>query len=53
MPSLASSTKETITQFVSGSSAIAMMSERAHREELISMSLPWWKREYDRQEIEL
>lgn len=53
MPSLASSTKETIAVFASGSNAIALMAERAHREELAFMRLPWWKREYDRCELEL
>ena len=53
MVSLSSSVKETSSQFTSGSRAVGVMAERAHKEELVSMNLPWWKREYERDEIEL
>ena len=53
MVSLSSSVKETSSQFTSGSRAVGIMAERAHKEELVSMNLPWWKRKYERDEIEL
>lgn len=54
MPSLADSTVDTRTMFLSKSSqAVASMAARAHSEEIASQSLPWWKRPYKRDEVQL
>jgi IQ calmodulin-binding motif-containing protein 1 len=53
MPSLADSTSSTSAQFTCDSTSdVIVMGKRAHQEELIAMNLPWWKKHYNRDEIE-
>lgn len=54
MPTLSDSTRETCNHFLSGSNpTVGSMGERAHREELQAMELPWWKREFQNTREEL
>ena len=53
MPKLSESTKETSSHFFSESTLIQNMAERAHREELEAINLPWWKRDYSREELDI
>ncbi len=53
MPTLSTSNGDTFKTFLSNSGPIQTMAERAHKEELISLELPWWKRPVTCEELEL
>ena len=54
MPSLSNSTEDVQKNFASSSGAVCMMAEEAHKEELKSLELPWWKRSFiTEEEMEL
>ena len=53
MPGLSTSNGDTFKTFLSNSGPIQTMAERAHKEELISLELPWWKRPVTCEELEL